>query len=86
MHDLPRPLTWPPSSEPTQRCLHCPGSGAPDEQGRNQGPVLPSIQTPKTTRVPTMWARMDRGICQGHGVLLEKPPEVERGQATTGTQ
>ena len=65
MHDLLRPLTWPPTSGPAGRCPHCPGSRAPDQQGRNKGPVLPSIQIPKTTRVPTVgqngqwnWLRM----------------------------
>ena len=65
MHDLPRPLTWPPTSGPAGGHLCHPGSGALNQQGRDQGPVLPSVQAPKITRVPTMWARMDRGIGLG---------------------
>ena len=30
MHDPLRLLTWPPASGPTSRCLHHPGSGAPN--------------------------------------------------------
>ena len=82
MHDLLRLLPWPPASGPAGGCLHCPASGAPDEQG----PVLSSIQTTKTTRVPTVWTRMNRRIGQGCGVLLERLPEVERGPAIKGTQ
>ena len=86
MHDLLRLMTWPPTSGPAGGCLCCPGSGVPDKQERNQEPVLPSIQTLKTTRDPTMWARTDRGIGQEHGVLLKKLPEVERGPAIKGTK
>ena len=58
-HDLPRPPTWPPASGPTGRCLHHPGIGALNQQGTDQGPVLPSVQAPKITRVSTMWARTE---------------------------
>ena len=37
MHGLLRPLTWPPMSGPTGRCLHHPGSGALDQQGKKLG-------------------------------------------------
>ena len=32
-----------------------------------------------------MQAQTDKRTSQGHGVLLEKPPEAERGQAAKGT-
>ena len=35
MHGLLRPSTWPPTSGPAGRHLSSPGSGAPDQQGRN---------------------------------------------------
>ena len=79
----------PPSSpfgEEGGRHLHCPGSGVWNQQGRDQGPVLPSVQAPRITRVPTMWARMDREIGWGCGVLLEKLPEAERGPTTKRTR
>ena len=86
IHDLPRPLTLPLTSGPTGRCLHHLGSGAPNQQGRDQGPVLPSVQAPKITRVPTMLAGMDRGIGWGCSVLLEELPEAERGPTTKRTR
>ena len=52
MHDLLRLPTWPPTSEPVGGCLCCPGSGAPNQQGRDQGPVLASVQAPKITMSP----------------------------------
>ena len=72
MHDLPRLPRWPPASGPIGGCLCHPGSGALNQQGRDQGPVLPSVQAMKITRVPTMWAGMDGGIGWGCDVLLEK--------------
>ena len=86
MHDPLRLLTWPPASWSTGGCLCCTGNGAPDQQGRNLRPVLPRIHTLKITQVLTMWAGMERGIGQGHGVLLEKLPEAERGPTTKGTK
>ena len=74
----------PSMSEPTGGHLCCPGRGAPNQQGRNWGHVVPSVQALKTTRIPTMWARAEGGIGWGHGVL-EKPPEVERGPTTKRT-
>ena len=78
MHEPLRPPTWP----PTGGHLCCPGSGAPNQQGRDQGPVLQSVQALKIARVLTMWARRDGGIGWGCGILLEKLPEAERGPTT----
>ena len=86
MHDLLMPPTWPPMSGPAGGHLCCPGSGVPDQQGRNQGPVLSHMQTLKTTRSPLCGPEWTEELVSDEVSSLKDCLRWERGPAIKGTR
>ena len=84
MNDPLRPPAKPSVFEPTGGRLCCPISWTLNQYRRDLGSLLSGLQTEKVAWISVVWTKTARHISQGHSVLFEKLPEVERGWATRG--